>query len=199
MVLFSINATSLALLLLLPVAVLQVLLLILLPSLHAPGARAAGVLKATYSYALQGIGIALMSAGAIPALHSVCQKFITGFEPVGPQVYIAFLMMFLVGGATFLWHEQMSEKIDDASRRVPALLFWYTVKTIGFLIILMSGATLIVTMLLKPDNAAQHWWITPLILFFYGILLSWCTKSPKTPSDFKSIQLHGPQRGKKRR
>lgn len=190
MLLLSFSTTTLLILILLPIAILQVLLLILLPAMHAPGARAAGILKATYSYAMQGVGIILMTAGALPALRGVLEKLFTGFEEFSAQAYMALLLMFIAGGATFLWHERMAEKIEDASQRVPALLFWYTFKTIGFLLVLFSLASIIFTMLLEPYDLDITWWMTPTVLLAYGLLLSWCTRMPQAiGASFKSIQV----------
>lgn len=190
MVLFSLNTTSLLLLVLLPVALLQVLLLILLPALHAPGARASGVLKATYSYAMQGIGIVLMTVGALPALHGVIEKFVTGVEQLSAQAYMALLIIFCAGGGTFLWHERMAEGIEDASQRVPALLFWYSFKIIGFVLVLFSAGSLVFTLLLEPYDLDVTWWITPTVFLAYGLLLSWCTRMPQgIGASFKSVQV----------
>ncbi|NOS68137.1 MAG: hypothetical protein HOO67_07320 [Candidatus Peribacteraceae bacterium] len=189
MVLTSVSVSTLFTFVLFPLGVFVALAVALIPCLLSPGARLGGAIKALYCYILQTVGVAMMTAGALPAVYGVLEKFSTGGERFSAETYLALLILFSVGGIVFLWHEQMAERVDDASRRVPALLFWYTFKTIGNLLILAGVLSLLFTMLLtKPLVGA--WWITPVVTFLYGLLVSWCTKSPTTSQNFRLMPLH---------
>lgn len=162
----------------LPLGILAVFVLLFIPSMLSPGAKPAGVGKAVYCYGLQGVGIFLMSIGGLPAVYGVVEKFALGTESYATETYLALLLLFATGGLLFLWHEQAADKIDAASAAVPAVLFWFTFKAVGFVLTVSSGLTLLLTMLLvKP--LPPEWWVRPAVLLVYGLLLSWCTRAPK--------------------
>ena len=91
-------------------------------------------------------------------------------------MYLAFLILFAFGGITFLWHETMAQSIDDASRKVVAAIFWFSFKLMGYLLMLFGVLSLFLTMLLSPVGLAPAWWVTPVLVFLFGLLLSWCTR-----------------------
>lgn len=161
----------------------------LIPCILSPAVRINSAIKALYCYVLQIIGVAMMTAGALPAVFGVLERFSTGDEIFSAEMYLVLLILFSIGGVVFLWHERMAERVDDASRRVPALLFWYTFKTIGSLLILVGFLSLIITMLMtRPLTGA--WWIVPVVTMLYGLLLSWCTRTPASSKAFRLIPLH---------
>ncbi len=170
----------------LPLSVAALILLLFIPSMLSTGAKAAGVGKAIYCYGMQGFGIFLMSAGGLPAIFGVTQKLFVGTESYTTETYLALLMLFATGGLLFLWHEQAAEKIDTASSAVPAVLFWYTFKAVGLVISVFAAlSTLLTMLLLRP--LPPEWWVQPVVLFVYGLLLSWCTRSPaEEPRGFQS-------------
>lgn len=173
----------------LPLAIAGGFLLLFIASLLAPGAKPAGVGKAVYCYSMQAFGIFLMSAGGLPALYGVTEKLALGIETYSTETYLALLLLFAAGGLLFLWHEQLAEKIDDASGAVCAVLFWFTFKAVGLVLALFSGLSLLLTMLLVRPLPAE-WWVEPLILLFYGLLLSWCTRMPREEiQGFKSSPM----------
>ena len=174
---------------LVPFFAMLALAIALIPCMHSPGARMGSSVKALYCYIFQSIGVAMMTAGALPAIHGVLLKFSTGAERYSAETYLWLLLLFTVGGIDFLWHEQVAERIDDASRRLPALLFWYTFKMIGNLLVLVGALAFLFTMLqTRPLSGA--WWITPVIIFLYGILVSWCTRTPATTTAFRLLPIH---------
>ncbi len=189
MVLTSESLSVLFTFLLFPLAVMFALAIALIPCLLSPGIRVGSVVKALYCYLLQTVGVAMMTAGALPAVYGVLEKFGTGGERFSAEMYLALLILFSVGGVVFLWHEQTAERIDDASRRVPALLFWYTFKIIGALLIFVGVLSVIFTILLTQPLAGS-WWITPVVILLYGLLLSWCTKNPATSKAFRMMPIH---------
>ena len=173
-----------------PLAVMLTIAVALIPCMLSPGARVGSAAKALYCVVLQVVGVAMMTAGALPALSGVLEKFITGAEQFGAQAYLYLLILFSVGGVIFLWHEQMAERVDDASRRVPTLLLWYTFKIIGALLMLFGLLSLLFT-ILQMQQQPGAWWITPLVTVLYGLLLSWCTKTPTESAGFRLLPLHG--------
>lgn len=190
MVLTAVSVSTLFTFVLVPLGVLLGLSVALIPCLLSPGARVGSAMKALYCYVLQTVGVAMMTTGALPAIYGVLEKFSTGGERFSAETYLALLILFSVGGIVFLWHEQAAERVDDASRRVPALLFWYTFKTIGNLLVLAGILSLLFTMLLTQPLVGA-WWITPVVTFLYGLLVSWCTKTPASSQAFRLMPLHG--------
>lgn len=189
MILSALSVSSLMTFVLLPLGVLLVLSLALIPCLMAPGIKLGATVKALYCYSMQCLGISMMTAGALPAVYGVLEKFSIGAERFSAEMYLSLLVLFSAGGVTFLWHEQTAERIDDASRRVPALLFWYSFKAIGYILTLVAALSFLFTMLLIRPLAVT-WWITPIVILLYGLLLSWCTRWPQASSTFKSMPIH---------
>jgi hypothetical protein len=146
--------------------------LLLIPSLLPPGARPGAAAKALFCYFMQFIGIALMTLSGLPAVIGVAMGI--GYPH---QSYLALLMIFAIGGLLFLWYENRQGSLDPISSAVPHLLFHYTLKFTGFLTSLLAALTLLAVLLFPPPNLLGSWWIIPLIIFFYGVFLSWCTLS----------------------
>lgn len=191
MTLTSLSVSTLLTFTLVPLGILVGLAAASIPCILSPGARPVSAIKALYCYVLQSVGVALMTTGALPAVYGVLEKFTTGDERFSAEMYLALLILFSLGGVTFLWHEQMAERIDDGSRRIPALLFWYTFKTLGALLTLLGILSFLFTMLLTRPLVGP-WWITSIVTILYGVLLSWCTRTPAASSQpFKMMPLHG--------
>lgn len=175
-----------------PVLLLLLLALILLASTSTPGAKAGQVTRAAFHYIMQGIGIVLMTVGAIPTLTSVL-----GGPPYPGRVYMSLLWVFLVGGALFLWNEQCTQKIEHASLAVVHALFVTTVKTIGYVVALFSGLVLLIQTALGQYPA--HWWVSPVVLLLYGILLFWSARESEIGDhSFQSAPLHAPHKAVKK-
>ncbi|MSR87284.1 hypothetical protein EXS70_03885 [Candidatus Peribacteria bacterium] len=183
------SAASLFTFIPLPIAIMMMMSVVLIPCLMAPGMKVGSCMKAIYCYMMQAIGVAMMSAGALPAVYGVLEKFSTGDERFSAEMYLALLILFSMGGVTYLLHEQVAEKIDDASRRVPALLFWYSFKVIGTLITLVSVLSFLLTMLLfRPLEGS--WWLSTIVMLLYGLLLAFCTRWPQSSSSFRTAPIH---------
>jgi hypothetical protein len=191
MVLTAVSFSTLLYVVLLPLALLHVLALLIIPCLLA-GGRIGAAMKAIYCYLLQAVGISLMTTGALPAVYGVIEKFSVGAERFSAEMYLALLILFATGGLTFLWHERIADKIDDASRKVPALLFWYSFKLLGYFLVVGSAISLLVTMLLTRGAMPATWWISPIVILLYGLLLSWCTRSPSVKQEtFRTMAVAG--------
>ncbi len=172
-----------------PIMLVQLFALVFIPALLVPGARPLQVGKAIYCYALQALGILLMSLGGLPAFYSVLEKFVLPQDRFSTEMYIALLIVFTCGGLTFLWHESIAQSIEEPSRRVVAGIFWFIIKLVGFLLMLFSAMSFLLTMLLAPASAGS-WWILPSLLFAYGLLLAWCTRlPPHKPQSFHSASI----------
>ncbi|OIO54704.1 hypothetical protein AUJ46_02685 [Candidatus Peregrinibacteria bacterium CG1_02_54_53] len=178
-----------------PFLLLLLLTLLLLVSTSTQGAKAGQVTRAAFHYIMQGMGIVLMTVGAIPTLTSVL-----GGPPYPGRIYMSLLWVFLVGGALFLWHEQCAQRIERASLTVVHALFVTTVKTVGYIVALFSGLTLLITVAL--GQYSQRWWVSPVIMLLYGILLFWSAKeSEAADPSFRTAPLHAKagKKGKKQR
>ncbi|MBI1812937.1 hypothetical protein HY285_05160 [Candidatus Peregrinibacteria bacterium] len=155
------------------VGVLELLTLGFIPALLQRDATPKAVGKAIYCYLMQMFGILLMTLSGLPAVGSV----LAGLS-YSSSVYLALLIIFTLGGLIFLWHENVSHAIDEASRAVPFAIYYYTFKTIGFVLMSTTLLFLILTMLLHQIELEPTWWVSPTIFFFYGGLLSWSTRWP---------------------
>lgn len=158
---------------LVPLMFAQFMALVLIPSLMADGRKPARTAKAIYCYLLESIGIALMIATSFPSLWSV----LSGIAFNG-RMYLLLLIVFAVGGLTFLWHESIVETLDEPSRAVPLAIFHYTFKLLGYVLTIVGGLLLLTDMLLLNGAAFEGWWIGPFLLLVYGILIAWCTRWP---------------------
>ncbi len=177
---FSINTLSFTGVLvsaLATMAVLQFFALLFIPSMMTPGARPRAVGRAIYCYMLQLVGIILMTLGGLPAFYSVLEKFVFPENSLTTETYIALLLIFTAGGLLFLWHEHIVQFVDEPSRRVSEAIYWYTLKIVGVGLALFSALSFFLTMLMAPQSIPT-WWISPFLLFLYGALLVWCTRTP---------------------
>jgi len=155
----------------LPLLVVIALALLYIPSMMQHGAKARNVGEAIYCYIMQTTGILLMTVGGLPTLYSVLTG--RGFSAFA---YIGLLAIFAIGGAVFLWHDYQTEQIDQASKAVPASIYFFTFKILGHLITIFSGLSIVLTLVLG-SSAESEWWMIPTLMFFYGLLLAWCTSS----------------------
>jgi hypothetical protein len=110
--------------------------------------------------------------GGVPALYSVLAG-----QDYTSTTYLALLIVFGTGGFTFLWHDNLIQKIDEASKAVPQAIYLYTFKFLGYLASLLATLTLLLTMLLGATTPITSWWVMPVIVLAYGLLLLWCTRS----------------------
>jgi hypothetical protein len=155
--------------LLLPVVVLGMFILLALPAVFRPSARAEAITLAAYCYLAQMLGVMLMTAGSLPALYAVFAQ-----RPLTETTYIGLLIVFGIGGLIFLWHDSHLHKIDLASRAIPGALFAMTWKFIGLLVTVFAGLSLILRLMLVNEQTGD-WWVTNLIMLVYGMVLCWFT------------------------
>ena len=167
----------------LPFLLILTLSLVIIASASVSGAKAPKVGQAVFHYLLQGLGILFMTVGALPTLLSVLMG-----PPLPGRIYMSLLWVFLVGGALFLWHEQAAEKLDHASTTIPQAIFLTVIRTIGYLIALFSGLSLLLSVAL--NRMSTHWWVAPLVLFLYGTLLCWSAGANEGGTSFQSTALH---------
>ncbi|PIR49406.1 hypothetical protein COU79_05045 [Candidatus Peregrinibacteria bacterium CG10_big_fil_rev_8_21_14_0_10_54_7] len=171
---------------LVPLLLLQSLTLLFIPSMMKNGAQPRKVGEAIFCYLMQSLGILLMTAGALPTLVSV----LAGVELAG-TTYFTLLVIFAAGGILFLWHDNAVHAIDEAFRAVPGAIFLIMFKIIGYAIVLLWVLSLITTLMNGiPEDAG--WWIMPLVMILYGLLLAWCTRSDagSNQSVFQSITVN---------
>lgn len=161
--------------------------IILIASLRQTTAKPRDVVKAAYCYLLQAVGIFLLTAGALPAVYGVLARV-----EYDSRIYIALLLLFTAGGLTFLWHDTLVRDIDESSRAVPAAIFWFTVKFVGFVSALVSILSLLTSMLLTPTPLTDTWWVMPVLFLLYGLVLSWATREEQHAGRFESILLNEP-------
>lgn len=155
-----------------PLVILHLVAMLFIPVMvSGTGAKVMSSGRAIYCYLLQALGILLMTIGGLPAVYGVLAR-----EPYDSSTYLALLIVFSAGGLTFLWHDHLAHTVDSASRSVPHAIYFFTFKVIGYLLTLLSAVSLLLTMLLGTQDPRGNWWVMPVLLLFYGLLLSWCTR-----------------------
>jgi hypothetical protein len=173
---------------LIPLVFVQVMALVFIPSMMSSGAKALHVGKAIFCYAMQGLGVVLMSISGLPAVYSV----LIG-APLMGNIYLGLLIIFAIGGFLFLRFEHKASNIDDASRLVPYALFFYTVKFVGAVLVVGSLLSLTFSMLTLGNLMLPDFWIIPTLFLLYGMLLSACTKWPRLhPQNFQNNTMKKP-------
>jgi hypothetical protein len=159
-----------SLLILLPIMLTFIFTMLFLPSVLPAGSKPLSAAKALYSYLMQGFGVALMTIGALPALHSVLSNAQTS-----TSTYIGLLVLFAVGGLVFLLHEHLALSVDEPSRSIPHAVYFFVLKAFAFVVTVGGALGLILAMLFGYANTPT-WWVTPALLLGYGLLLSFCTR-----------------------
>ncbi len=172
----SIGTIGLLYALILPILLLQLLAFLFIPSILTAGARSLSVGKAIYSFLMQGLGIIMMSMGALPSLFSVLSSQVVGAAAFSTNTYLGLLIVFAVGGLIFLMHEHLARTIDEPSRAIPYAIYFFTFKIIGFVATLFGCLTLLLSMLFGVASITPGWWIMPVIILVYGLILSYCTR-----------------------
>lgn len=158
--------------LLVPLILITLFAFFLTASQLSTDAKPRAVAKAMYCYVLMGIGLLLMTIAAIPTVASVLAG-----ESYSNATYLGLLILFAGGGIVFLQQDKMARRIDSASRLIPSLIYLYTVKLIGTVAVLLSGLSIILTLVLGTAEAG--WWIMPITIFLYGFILAWSTHTPQ--------------------
>ena len=152
-----------------PLSVMLLVTLLMFAGMANPGAKARSVGEAVYCYLMHGVGVLLMTIGALPTVFSV-------FSGVSytSRTYVALLLVFACGGVLFLVHDQMAHAIDRASKAVIEAVYLFSLKLIGNLIVVFSAISMLLHVVLGSFEAG--WWVSPLVLLLYGFLLCWCTR-----------------------
>ncbi|MBU0458282.1 hypothetical protein KJ652_04430 [Patescibacteria group bacterium] len=166
--------------LLVPLFIILLFAVFAIASLNNAGAKPKSVVKATYCYLMMGVGILLMTIAAIPTVSSVLANM-----SYASATYVGLLVVFAVGGSLFLFHDNMIRALDASSQVVPSLIYLYTIKIIGTLTAVLSGLSILLTLIL--GGAPEGWWVTPLTMFLYGFVLYVSTREEDLviPSFFK--------------
>ncbi len=155
-----------------PVFALLLFFLLCVPAFMRSSARPMDIARAAFHCLAQSVGIVFMIAGSLPALQVV----ISG-QALNPTTYMALLLVFAVGGLLFLWNEVQLKEMSVASKEIPETLYFYTWKFIGLVAVLVSGLSMALNLLLMPESFMDGSWMAHVILFFYGMLITFFTLS----------------------
>lgn len=164
--------------LLLPLGFFVLMALLALPAMLRPGMNIGALIKAIYACLGQTFGIMLMTAGGLPALHSVLSQ-----NPLSPESYLGLLLVFATGGIVYLMHDSLLRTIDAPSKLLPATMLYYTWKFLGLFIAVLASLSLVLQLLAYSTiPAAEGWWAMHVVMLAYGLILSWFTlPSPARP------------------
>jgi len=165
-----------------PLCTLFFIAILFLASMTVAGAKPKEIGKAIYTYVMHGTSILLMTIGALPTIFSV----FAGVSYTG-RTYIALLLVFASGGLLFLMQDQEVRNLDSASKSVPEAIYMTTLKIIGNLLMVLSGLSIVLNIVLASFQAG--WWVTPFVLLLYGLLLSWCTRGPQDWEIFRTKSI----------
>lgn len=154
----------------LPLVSLLLFFLLCVPAFLRSSARPMDIARAAFHCLAQSVGIVFMIAGSLPALQVVISN-----QVLGGTTYIGLLIVFAVGGLLFLWNDIQLKAMSVASKEIPETLYFYTWKFIGLLVLLFSGVSLALNLLFSPESFAEGGWMMHVIMFFYGMLISFFT------------------------
>jgi hypothetical protein len=114
-----------------------------------------------------------MTAGGLPAVYAV-----VAHQILASNTYLGLLILFIIGGVTYLWHDAIISDIDLVSKSIPGSLFFYTWKFIGLIVTLFAGLSFLLEWLLNANSHPEGWWVVHLVMLLYGLLISWFTVHP---------------------
>lgn len=178
------GAVGLAYGVLVPVVLIQITALLLVPSLLRGNARPDEAARAIFAYLVQSAGIVFMSLGGLPALYAVLAR-----QPLSNALYTALLFVFAFGGVAFLWADTYARRVDFSSRQVMEAIHLTIWKFVGFMTIFLSSLTFLLRLVLSETAMPENWWVLHAVMFFYGVLVSWCTKTPVKKPVFNSAPM----------
>lgn len=161
----------------LPIIVLFLFAVLVIPGLSRVGTKPELLAMAAYGYLAQSLGIILMTAGGLPAVYAVVSHQI-----LASNTYLGLLLLFIIGGVTYLWHDSMLQKVDSLSKAIPAALFFYSWKFIGLLVALFASLSFTLELLVGAGGQSYGWWNVHLVMLLYGLLLCWFTVKPHVPA-----------------
>ncbi len=121
--------------------------------------------RVIYCHLAQTLGILLMTAGALPAIYAVFAP-----QPLDQMTYLGLLLVFCIGGLTYLIHDTSLRAIDRATRAVADAIFFHIWKLTGLLIILFTGLSLALRYMMDMQNA-HEWRVMHLTMLLYGLVL----------------------------
>jgi len=148
------------------VIVLQLIVFLLLVKPMSESKSPTKFGKAIFSYVMMTIGVILMSLSAIPTTISVLSS--TAFNP---EVYLSLLLVFAMGGLMFLWNDYRLREIDEKTKAIPGVMYFFVMKAIGQLSLVLAVLYLTLTIVLG-DIGTPGWWSIPLTIALYGIVMS---------------------------
>jgi|GEM_PF-1396332 len=139
--------------------------LILIPGLMVPGAKAEKITKATTCYLIKTIGMLLVGVSVIQILYG----FMTLNLPEFPSLFAVLLVLVIGLGLIVHMSRVIHETVDDASETVPRLVFSHTLEVVGILITVVAGLSMILTFILRQNLDG---WEMPATMLLVGILLA---------------------------
>jgi len=154
----------------LPVVSLVLFFLLCVPAFLRSSARPMDIARAAFHCLAQSVGIVFMIAGSLPALQVVISN-----QALNATSYMGLLIVFAIGGLLFLWNDVQLKHMSVASKEIPETLYFYAWKFIGLIVVLFSGISIALTLLFSPMTFQTGQWMMHVILFFYGLLISFFT------------------------
>ncbi len=143
-----------------------------LPKALSSSASPGKVAQAFFGYTMEAVGVVLMSVSAINTLIAVLDS-----AAYSAESYLSLVLIFATGGILFLWSDQQVRSIEDIHRVIPGLIFSFALKIVGYLAVVFACLSIAWAIALGVI-LVPGWWISPLVLLGYGLLLTWLTAGP---------------------
>ncbi len=151
------------------VVVLQLAAFFLLARLIESSPKPHETGRAIFGYIMLAVGALLMCLSAITALMGIL-----GQSSFNAEVYVGLVLIFTVGGLLYLWHDYRLREVPQECRRVPGIIYFFAMKAIGQLALVLSVLYFSLSFTLA-GNQAERWWSMPLSIFLFGFFLTWLT------------------------
>ena len=157
--------------LVLGVVVVQLVIFLLLSKLLEDSKNPQNEGGAILGYTMLAVATVLMSVSAILATISIMGGTLT----FASSTYFALVLIFAVGGLLYLWNDHRLHEIPESAKKVPRVIFFYSIKAIGQLSIVLSALYLCTSIVLQ-NAITREFWSIPITLLLYGSVLCILTK-----------------------
>jgi len=145
--------------------IVAVFVLVFIPSLMVPGAKADKVAKAITCYFLKALGLCLVGVSGIQLLYAM----ITMQIPSLPLLF-SLLLLFMVGLVIMLHMSRvLYQSVDEASESIIRLVFSHALEVMGIFISIISSLSIALRFILtqKLDQ-----WEMPATMLLLGLVLA---------------------------
>jgi len=147
-----------------PFVITGLLALLFIPSLLVTGAKPEGVGRAIICVLWKAFGLVLIAMSLLQLSSDIATSQTLTAQPM----LSALILIFVIGIGVMVHASRILATVDEASKAVPKLIFVLTCETIGGLVIVITGLTLMINFLLTQKFDG---WETQMITILFGVVL----------------------------